>query len=243
MDPFGEIREEKTLGESHLPPSSESLLGPSQPPSAQTNLDDLLGGSTASVGGHADDLLGEFLTATAPPSEAINRAATEPILPPLQTDHQEEESQPERIQFESGIDLSDIMSKKTEPEEQHIPKAKEHLEDVYAAALTRPKEDAVEEEMDFRPLPPEPEGHESNEEEEEEELSQEQPPPVVRQSEPEFADPIPEAPAKSARAADDEIAACDLSGLCEYNKMYLYFVTQLLDRSRAHEYIHSSSSR
>lgn len=214
MDPFGEIREEKTLGESNPPPSSsEPLLSPSQA-SAKTTLDDLLEDSTAPVGGHADDLLGEFLTATAPPSETINRAATEPILPPLQSEQQEEESQPERIQFESGIDLSDIMSKKTEQEEQHIPKAKEHLEDVYAAALSRPKaEEPEEEEMDFRPLPPEPEGHESNEDEEEEELSQEQPPPIVRQSEPNNAD---SAPAKSARAADDEIAACDLSGLCEY---------------------------
>jgi hypothetical protein len=220
MDPFGEIREEKTLGESNLPPTSEPLLSPSQA-SAQSTLDDLLEGSgTASVGGHADDLLGEFLTATAPPSESINRAATEPILPPMQTEQQQEESQPERIQFESGIDLSDIMSKKTEPEEQHIPKAKEHLEDVYAAALSRPKvEEPEEEEMDFRPLPPEPEGHESNEDEEEEELSQEQPPPIIRQSEPNNADSTPSAPAKSARAADDEIAACDLSGLCEYTSI------------------------
>jgi len=217
MDPFGEIREEKALGESQL--QSEPLLGPSQP-SAQSTLDDLLGGSTTTASGHADDLLGEFLSATAAPSEAMNRAATEPILPPLEAEHHEE-AQPERIQFESGIDLSDIMSKKTDMEEQHIPKAKEHLEDVYAAASTRQpiKEEPKEEEMDFRPLPPEPEGNESNEEEEEDEMSQEQPPPAVRQPEPIFAEPS--APATNpTRAVDDEIAACDLSGLCKY------FVTQ-----------------
>jgi hypothetical protein len=228
MDPFGEIREEKPLGGVEL--SSESLLGPSQTPSATSQssalMDDLLGGAPSVGGGHADDLLGEFLTATAP-SEVINRAATEPILPPLDADDddvRQDEAQPERIQFESGIDLSDIMSKKTEPEEEHIPKAKEHLEDVYAAASVRqpsppiiPEEPKEEQEMDFRPLPPEPEINDSNEEDEDEELSQEQPPPA-KQPEPKFEPAVTSAPpaAKATRAVDDEIAACDLSGLCKY---------------------------
>ncbi|XP_065332335.1 reticulon-3 isoform X2 [Cloeon dipterum] len=226
MDPFGDISEEQLAG--------KQPLGPSKP---QPKLDDLLSSAPTAPEQHGDDLLGEILSATAsaapPVAEAINRAATEPIL---QHDEDEDDeglmmgspkrssaAQPERIQFESGIDLSDIMSKKTddlhefkevqdEQPEQHVPKAKEQLEEVYSAATVqaaKPVEPA-EEEMDFRPLPPEPEGHDS-EEEEEEPVSQQEAPPA-----PEPSRPAPEPPKPAAAkptAHDVEIAACDFSGL------------------------------
>ncbi|CAB3376404.1 Hypothetical predicted protein [Cloeon dipterum] len=229
MDPFGDISEEQLAG--------KQPLGPSQP---QPKLDDLLGSAPTAHDQHGDDLLGEILSATAsaapPVAEAINRAATEPIL---QHDEDEDDeglmmgspkrssaAQPERIQFESGIDLSDIMSKKTddlhefkevqdEQPEQHVPKAKEQLEEVYSAATVQAAKAAepAEEEMDFRPLPPEPEGHDS-EEEEEEPVSQQEAPPA-----PEPSRPAPEPPKPAAakpNAHDVEIAACDFSGLCSW---------------------------
>lgn len=181
----------------------------------------------------------------------IHKAATTPVFPSHLADTSSDDQfdairkvspfdMSDKIQFESGIDLSDIMGsdKKTDEEQQHVPKAKEELEAVYR---TEPKHSSSlkvdgPEEMDA--------GHVSDREDdaafvmaekEDEIASAPTPEPDTEEEEPPV--PLPkdydEEPAAAkghtppsqtkkqpapTRAAEDEveIAACDLSGLCEY---------------------------
>jgi hypothetical protein len=180
----------------------------------------------------------------------LHKAVTEPVFPSHlvgSTDEfGEKSSSPydvsDKIQFESGIDLSDLIDgsddkkplvhqfDEKEEEEQHIPKAKEELEAVYR---TEPKHSSPpkEEEPEIV-MASEREPIFGTKEEAEGEIpaaasmtpepdTEEEEPPVPL---PKDYDDVPvqikDAQHAQPTAADDglpEIAACDLSGFCKYN--------------------------
>lgn len=192
------------------------------------------------------DKLEPLLTAPSSKLSELNRAVTEPVFPPSHLDDNADEFEAvrgendmsDKIQFESGIDLSDLMvNDKTddqenieededEKSEEHLPKAKEELEAVYRsepkhstltvdepeeaqlsdreddnAFVMAEKEDEVEEEEEIVPEP-EPEVYI---------------PPVTLPEvtpQPEVTKTKPVTP-PAQDTGDDEIAACDVLGICK----------------------------